>query len=208
MVIRINVHSAGENPTYTTRTLPMKLHIHPAYASCGQSLYMATFHESSVDLDGSHCSREKGLPTQSTARQLIDPRVRTQFLSQANQWSSRLKPSLYRWQDTRLSGLISPACDRYVQYLLTGANPLVLNQRRRGLQPWRCRLSTYDCPTFPTSCLPFPPRRPIRSQVIKPLLTIWLKGDHALNLVSGSLHSTSTITYNLSIAGANDVPPR
>jgi hypothetical protein len=120
MVIRINVHSAGENPTYTTRTLPMKLHIRPAYASCGQSLYMATFHESSVDLDGSHCSREKGLPTQSTARQLIDPRVRTQFLSQANQWSSRLKPSLYRWQDTRLSGLISPACDRYIQYLLTG----------------------------------------------------------------------------------------
>jgi hypothetical protein len=36
----------------------------------------------------SHCSREKGLPTQSTAHQLIDPQVRTQFLSRANQWSS------------------------------------------------------------------------------------------------------------------------
>jgi hypothetical protein len=36
----------------------------------------------------SHCSREKGLPTQSTARRLTDPRDRTQFLSRANQWSS------------------------------------------------------------------------------------------------------------------------
>jgi hypothetical protein len=33
----------------------------------------------------SHCSQEKGLPTQSTARRVTDPRVRTMFLSQANQ---------------------------------------------------------------------------------------------------------------------------
>jgi hypothetical protein len=63
----------------------MLVHIHPAYASYGQYPYVATFHESSIDLDGSHCSQEKGLPTQSTARRLTDPRVRTQFLSQANQ---------------------------------------------------------------------------------------------------------------------------
>jgi hypothetical protein len=36
----------------------------------------------------SHCSREKGLPTQSTVHRLTVPRVRTQFLSRANQWSS------------------------------------------------------------------------------------------------------------------------
>jgi hypothetical protein len=35
-----------------------------------------------------HCSREKGLTTQSTVHRLIDPWVYTQFLSQANQWSS------------------------------------------------------------------------------------------------------------------------
>jgi hypothetical protein len=35
-----------------------------------------------------------------------------------------------------------------------------------------------------------------------------LRGDLSLNLVSGSLHSTSTVTYHLSIAWANDVPPR
>jgi hypothetical protein len=39
-------------------------------------------------VEQSHCSWEKGLPTQSTARQLTDPWVRTQFLSWANQWSS------------------------------------------------------------------------------------------------------------------------
>jgi hypothetical protein len=33
----------------------------------------------------SHCSQEKGLPTQSTARRLTDLWVRTQFLSRANQ---------------------------------------------------------------------------------------------------------------------------
>jgi hypothetical protein len=32
-------------------------------------------------------------------------------------------------------GPITPACDRYVQYLLVGANLLVLNRYRWGLQP-------------------------------------------------------------------------
>jgi hypothetical protein len=36
----------------------------------------------------SHCSREKGLLTQSLACQLTDARVRTQFLSWTNQWTS------------------------------------------------------------------------------------------------------------------------
>jgi hypothetical protein len=55
------------------------------HISCGQCI--ATFYESSKDLDGSHCFQEKGLPTQSTARRLIDPRVRIQFLSPYNQAS-------------------------------------------------------------------------------------------------------------------------
>jgi hypothetical protein len=129
----IDVHLAGENSTKTICTLPTPVHVCPAYASYGQSPYVVTFYESSTDLDGSHSSREKGLPTQSTARQMTDPRVRTQFPSQANQWSSRLKPSFCRWQSTRLTGHISLACDQYVQYLLTEANPSVLNRHRRGL---------------------------------------------------------------------------
>jgi hypothetical protein len=35
-----------------------------------------------------------------------------------------------------------------------------------------------------------------------------LEEDHALNLMSESHHSTSTIIYHLSIALANNVPPR
>jgi hypothetical protein len=127
--------------------------------------YVATFNDSSTDLDGSHCSCEKGFPTQSIACRLTDPWVHTHFLSQVNQWSNRLKPSFCRWQATKLTGPIPPTCDRYVQYLLAGANPSVLNWDRRGLQPWRCRLSTYHSPTFPTSCLPFPPQGLARSLV-------------------------------------------
>jgi hypothetical protein len=70
--------------------------------------------------------------------------------------------------DNRLLGLLSPQtpmCDRYVQYMLEGANPLVLNWLRRGLQSWRCRLSTYHSPTFSTGGLHFPPKGPARSQV-------------------------------------------
>jgi hypothetical protein len=37
----------------------------------------------------SHCSQEKGILTRSTARWLTNLRVHTQFLSRANQWSSR-----------------------------------------------------------------------------------------------------------------------
>jgi hypothetical protein len=48
----------------------------------------------------------------------------------------------------QLTGPISPTCDRYVQYLLAGANRTVLNQHRRGLQPWRCRLATYPLPAL------------------------------------------------------------
>jgi hypothetical protein len=113
----------------------------------------------------SHCSREKGLPTQSIVRRLIDPQVHTQFLSQANHWSSGGKAILCWRQITRLTGPITPTCDRYVQYLLAGGNTSVLNQHRRGLQHLRCQLSTYHSPTFPTDGLRFPYKGPARSPV-------------------------------------------
>jgi hypothetical protein len=50
----------------------------------------------------------------------------------------------------QLTGHITPVCDRYVQYLLAGANSSVLNRHMRRLQPWRCWLTTYHSPTFPT----------------------------------------------------------
>jgi hypothetical protein len=47
------------------------------------------------------------------------------------------------------TGPITLACDWYVQYMLTGANPSVLNRHKRGLQPWRCWFSTHHSLTFP-----------------------------------------------------------
>jgi hypothetical protein len=69
------------------------------------------------------------------------------------------------WPTTRLTGLISLACNRYVQYLLARANPSVLNRDRRGLQPWRWRFCTYHSPAFPTSSLHFSPKGLVRSPV-------------------------------------------
>jgi hypothetical protein len=64
--------------------------------------------------------QEEELPTQSTAHRLTNPRVRTQLLSHNSQWSSGEKSSFCWPSTTRLTGPISPVCDRYVQYLLTG----------------------------------------------------------------------------------------
>jgi hypothetical protein len=63
----------------------------------------------------------------------------------------------------RFTGPISSACDHYVQYLLAGTNPSVLNRHRRVLQPWRCRLSTTPSPPFPTDGPPHSPNDPARS---------------------------------------------
>jgi hypothetical protein len=52
-----------------------------------------------------------------------------------NQRTSRLKPSFCRQQATGLTRPISPAFHWYVQYLLAGANPSVLNRHRWGLWP-------------------------------------------------------------------------
>jgi hypothetical protein len=65
----------------------------------------------------------------------------------------------------QLTGPISPVCDQYVQYLLMGANPSVLNRHRKGLQSWRCRLATYPLPDFPNQLSPLFPNGPTRSPV-------------------------------------------
>jgi hypothetical protein len=49
--------------------------------------------------------------------------------------------------------------------LAHGGQPIVLNWHKRGLQPWRYRLSTSNSPHFPTDCPPLSPNGPARSQV-------------------------------------------
>jgi hypothetical protein len=73
------------------------------------------------------------------------------------------KLNTHQEQTTRFTGPISPACDRYVQYLLMGANRMVLNRHRRGLQPSRCQLTTYPLPDLPNQLSPISPSGPVRS---------------------------------------------
>jgi hypothetical protein len=86
--------------------------------------HIATFCETPIDLDGSHCSWEKVIPTQSTARRPIDPCVHTQFLSRANQWSSRRKPSSCWWPTTQLTGTINTSM-RSVRSILARGGQLI-----------------------------------------------------------------------------------
>jgi hypothetical protein len=165
-VIRIDVHHVGETPTNMTRTLPTPVDVCPACTSYGQSPYMATFHETSIDLDRSHYSWEEGLLTQSTARRLTDPWVHTQLLSRASQWSRGRKPISCRRPTNWSTGPISPACDQYIQYLLTGTNPSVLNWHRRGYHIENIRIATALSPPFPSESSTNPPNGPTRSQII------------------------------------------
>jgi hypothetical protein len=58
--IQINVHPVGENLINTQRTLLTPVHVCPAYATCGQSPYVATFHESSTELSWPTAPEKKG----------------------------------------------------------------------------------------------------------------------------------------------------
>jgi hypothetical protein len=139
--------------TYARRTLPTGgLHTRQPFTSHQQSW-------------ASPLLLRKRAPDTIHSASLTDPRVHTQHLSHNSQWSSGEKLS-FCWQSTtRLTGSMSLACDRYVQFLLAGTNRTVLNRHKWGLQPCRCWLSMYHSPTFLTSCLPFPPKGPTRSPV-------------------------------------------
>jgi hypothetical protein len=118
--------------------------------------HITTFHTVVNRFEQIHCTREEWLLTQSTARWPSDPRVRTQLLSHNSQWSSGEKSSFY-WQPTnRLIGPISPACDRYVQYLLTGPTERSLIDIGGGYNIGGAGLPRTHSPTFPSSYPHFP----------------------------------------------------
>jgi hypothetical protein len=103
----------------------------------------------------SHCSREKGLPTQSPARRLTDPRVRTQFLSRANQWSSGESQTSI---NSRLLGLPGPYHRHAIDTFNTcswGPTERSLIDTCGGYNLGGAGLPHTHSPTFPTSCLPF-----------------------------------------------------
>jgi hypothetical protein len=78
-------------------------------------------------------------------------RFATQFLSQHNHWSSNESQASVDYRIHWFTGPITPACDLYVQYLLTGGNPSILNWHRRWVQPCRCQLMTSHSLNFSTN---------------------------------------------------------
>jgi hypothetical protein len=104
----------------------------------------------------SHCSREKGLPTQSLAHRLIDLRVRTQFLSRANQWSGGESQTSI---NSRLLGLPGPYHRHAIVTFNTcswGPTEQFLIDTGGGYNLGGVGLPHTHSPTFPTSYLPFP----------------------------------------------------
>jgi hypothetical protein len=164
VAIRIDIHPAGETPINTTRTFFTPVHVCSTYASRERSPYVVTFHESSIELD-IVIALQKRAPDiihSTPADQSMSPYPISLLSQPMKQWR---KSNIYRRHATRLTGHISLVCDMYVQYLLVGANPSVLNWHRQRLQPWRHRLSTYHSPTFPTNGLSFPSKGPVQSPV-------------------------------------------
>jgi hypothetical protein len=122
----------GKPDQHDTR-FPCSIRIWPSSIRISRGPHIATFCTVINRFKQIYCPQEEGVPTQSTALRLADLRVRTQLLSHNSQWSCGETSSFYWQPTTRLSGRISPACDRYIQYLLVEANPLVLNRHRQGL---------------------------------------------------------------------------
>jgi hypothetical protein len=169
-MIRIDVHPAGENPTNTSRTLPTLVHVRPVYTSYGQSPYVATFHESSIELSRPTAPKKKGSRhnPQRAADRSTGPYPASLPSQAMKQWGQS-QASI----NGQLLGLLGP----YHQYAIGTFKTCSQGPIKRsltdtgggggGLQPWRCRLSTYRSPTFPTSCLPFPLVAPPVSSLTK-----------------------------------------
>jgi hypothetical protein len=185
------------------RLVPIPVHVRPTYASYGQSPYVATFHESSTELGQSHWSREKRLPTRSTARRLTDPRVCTQFLSRANQWSSGESHTSI---NNRLLSLPGPYRRHAIGTFNTcswGLTERSLIDTGGGYNLGGAGLPRTHSPTFPTSCLPFPlvapPGPHFNHKVLRfkePMAATWFF-DHSA--IYRSLHLRLAIANDLSL---------
>jgi hypothetical protein len=131
---------------------------------------IATFRESSTGLD--RCTTpEKKCSWIHLSAWLSGPWDLPQFFSQHNRWSSAFKPSICWWQTIRLTEPISPAWDQYVQYLLVGANPSILNRHMWGYNFGGADLSHHTLQPSQPTILHFLPKGPVRSQVINLIIT-------------------------------------
>jgi hypothetical protein len=81
------------NPDKHATRFPRSARVWSMNIRISRGLHIAIFHTVVNRYEQIHYTREEGLPTQSTARRLTDPQVRTQLLSHNSQWSSGEKSS-------------------------------------------------------------------------------------------------------------------
>jgi hypothetical protein len=154
----------------------------------------------------SHCSWEKGLSTQSPARRLTDPRVRTQFLSRANQWSSGESQTSI---NSRLLGLPGPYHRHAIGTFNTcswGPTEWSLIDTGGVYNLEGAGLPHTHSPTFPTSCLPFPLVAPPGlhfNQV--PAINQSLRFKEPMSAMWSFDHSSIYRSLHLRLASANDL---
>jgi hypothetical protein len=86
--------------------------------------------------------------------------------------------------------------------------PRSLTNTGGGYHIENLEMTTTLSPPFPSEGSTDPSNGPARSQIIHNNYQLNWRGKQILNLASGSLHLTSTITYHIHIAWANDVPSR
>jgi hypothetical protein len=116
------------------------------------------------------------------------------------------KSSICQRQTTTLTGPISPACDQYIQYLLTRPTHRSLTDTSGGY-----RLEGIDFPhttlrPSQPSVLPFPPKGPVRSPVYLKSTTgfkVQVKGPMAATWSSN--HSAIYRNLRLCLAITNDL---
>jgi hypothetical protein len=94
----------------------------------------------------------------------------TQFLSQNNHWSSNDSQTSVDNKLHQFTGPITPACDRYVQYLLARDNLLCLIDIGGCYNHGGVNLSHHTPRPSQLMVLRFPPKGPAQSQVNNPTL--------------------------------------
>ncbi len=135
--------------------------------------------------------------------------TRLSFSPKHNHWNSALKSNICWW--TCYIGLLGPYHQHTIGIFNTCLRVLThqsLTDIGGGYHIENLEIATALSPPFPSECSTDPPNGPAWSQIIHNNYQMNWRGKQALNLTSGSLHSTSTVTYHLHIAWANDVPPR
>jgi hypothetical protein len=178
---------------HTTHMLPTSVHICHSYASYGLSPDMATFHANPKELDRFTAPEKKCSRLYLSAR-LSGPWDPPQFLSQHNHWSSAFKLRICWW--TNYISLLGPYLQHVISMFNTfswGPTHRPLTDTGRGYNLEGANVLNHCPHPFQPTVLHFPlMAAPGLRLIIQPLSTE-LKREQILNLVSETLHSTSTI---------------